>query len=82
MVQPQGIYDIPYKWTLHTAANSSCLATDFSSNPHPTPPPETVRYVHSELNISPGELIYGMGEQFSPFVKNGKFLASSDKISD
>lgn len=25
----------------------------------------------TELNISPGELIYGMGEQFGAFVKNG-----------
>lgn len=67
----QGIYDIPSKWTLTSAANSSCLATDSSSNPNPAPLPETVRYVHSELNISPGELFYGMGEQFGTFVKNG-----------
>ena len=68
----QAIFDVPYKWTFGTAANSSCLALDPSSNPHPTHPPETVRYIHSELNISPGELIYGLGEQFGAFVKNGK----------
>lgn len=67
----QAIYDVPYKWTLRSASNNSCLATDVSSNPHSEAPPETVRYVHSELNISPGELIYGLGEQFGPFVKNG-----------
>lgn len=68
----QGFYDVPYKWTLRSASNASCLATDFSSNPHPANPPEYVRYTHSELNISPGELVYGLGEQFGAFVKNGK----------
>lgn len=70
----QAIYDIPYKYTQNTAANSSCLATDVSSNPKPETPPELVRYIHSELNISPGELIYGMGEQFGAFVKNGMLV--------
>lgn len=68
----QGVFDVPYKWTIGTAANSSCLALDSSSNPHPSHSPESVRYVHSELNISPGELIYGLGEQFGAFVKNGE----------
>ena len=67
----QAIYDIPYKWTLRSASNASCLTTDFSSNPHPANSPELVRYIHSELNLSPGELIYGLGEQFGAFVKNG-----------
>lgn len=68
----QGIYDVPYKWTAGSAANSSCLAQDMSSNPSPGTKPEFVRYIHSELNISPGELIYGLGEQFGAFVKNGQ----------
>ncbi|RDX48382.1 hypothetical protein OH76DRAFT_1404975 [Lentinus brumalis] len=71
----QTLYDIPYKWTLRSASHNSCLTTDVSSNPHPPPPPETVRYVHSELNISPGELFYGLGEQFGPFVKNGQSVS-------
>ena len=78
----QGVFDVPYKWTTGTAANSSCLALDPSSNPHPAHPPGSVRYVHSELNISPGELIYGLGEQFGAFVKNGEshFFASESWI--
>jgi hypothetical protein len=72
----QAIYDVPYKWTLRSASNSSCLETDFSSNPSPTKKPELVRYAHSELNLSPGELIYGLGEQFGAFVKNGNFWLS------
>lgn len=72
----QGVFDVPYKWTIGTAANSSSLALDPSSNPRPAHPPESVRYIHSELSISPGELIYGLGEQFGAFVKNGKSLFS------
>lgn len=68
----QAIYDVPAKWTTHSAANSSCTAQDPLSNPSPEPLPPIVRYINSELNTSPGELVYGMGEQFGPFVKNGK----------
>lgn len=71
----QGIYDVPHKWTLRSASNASCLATDIDSNPNPLPPPETVRYMHSELNLSPGELVYGLGEQFGAFVKNGQSVS-------
>ncbi|KAI0085476.1 alpha-glucosidase [Irpex rosettiformis] len=71
----QAIYDIPYKWTLRSASNASCLATDLSSNPNPASPPEFVRYIHSELNLSPGELVYGLGEQFGAFVKNGQSVS-------
>ncbi|KAH7915998.1 glycoside hydrolase family 31 protein [Hygrophoropsis aurantiaca] len=71
----QGIFDVPSRWTLGTAANSSCLALDPSSNPNPAALPENVRYMHSELNMSPGELIYGLGEQFGAFVKNGQAVS-------
>ena len=77
----QAIYDVPYKWTLRSASNSSCLATDTSSNPRPDAPPEFVRYTHSELNLSPGELIYGLGEQFGPFVKNGNVSPSHERAT-
>ncbi|KAI0060882.1 hypothetical protein BV25DRAFT_1806732 [Artomyces pyxidatus] len=71
----QGVYDVPHRWTLNTAANSSCLAQDPSANPVPEPAPRFVRYVHSELNLSPGELVYGLGEQFGAFVKNGQSIS-------
>lgn len=70
----QGIYDVPNKWTALRASSASCLATDPSSNPTPEMAPEFVRYVHSELNLSPGELIYGFGEQFGAFIKNGQSI--------
>lgn len=68
----QAVFDVPHRWTIGTAANGSCLALDPSSNPNPAPSPPSVRYIHSELNISPGELVYGLGEQFGAFVKNGE----------
>ncbi|GJE86839.1 glycoside hydrolase family 31 protein [Phanerochaete sordida] len=71
----QALYDVPHAWTLRSAANASCLATDASANPRPAAPPPSVRYVHSELNLSPGELVYGLGEQFGAFVKNGQSVS-------
>ncbi|KAJ4501622.1 alpha-glucosidase [Lentinula lateritia] len=68
----QGVFDVPSQWTLSSASNSSCLATDIGSNPNPEPLPPIIRYINSELNLSPGELIYGFGEQFGSFVKNGQ----------
>ncbi len=67
----QAVFDVPSHWTTLSASNSSCLAHDPSSNPRPEPLPPVVRYINSELNLSPGELIYGFGEQFGAFVKNG-----------
>lgn len=29
-------------------------------------------YIHEQLNLSVGELVYGLGERFGPFVKNGQ----------
>ncbi|KIK59661.1 glycoside hydrolase family 31 protein [Collybiopsis luxurians FD-317 M1] len=68
----QGVFDVPSRWTVSSASHSSCLATDLASNPNPEPLPPVVRYINSELNLSPGELIYGFGEQFGAFVKNGQ----------
>jgi hypothetical protein len=70
-VKHQALFDVPSRWTLAGAANSSCLALDPSSNPSPTRAPDIVRYINSELNLSPGELVYGFGEQFGAFIKNG-----------
>jgi alpha-glucosidase (family GH31 glycosyl hydrolase) len=77
----QAIYDVPSRWTTQSASNSSCLALDSSSNPTPAPLPEFVRYINSELNISPGELVYGFGEQFGAFVKNGQWVQLFKTVS-
>ncbi|GAB1524938.1 hypothetical protein RhiTH_008094 [Rhizoctonia solani] len=71
----QAVIDIPYKFTIGSAANTSCMTTDRSSNPNPPPPPEYVRYILSELTLSAGELVYGMGEQFGGYIKNGQVIS-------
>ena len=30
------------------------------------------RYIHDQLDLGPGECVYGLGERFTPFVKNGQ----------
>jgi hypothetical protein len=76
----QAIFDVPSRWAINSASNSSCLAQDPSSNPSPDPLPPVIRYINSELNLSPGELIYGLGEQFGPFIKNGKSFFLSNRL--
>ncbi|HEX2864226.1 MAG TPA: alpha-xylosidase, partial [Deinococcales bacterium] len=34
------------------------------------------RFTHEALNLAPGENVYGLGERFTPFVKNGQALDS------
>ncbi|KAG7092242.1 hypothetical protein E1B28_008608 [Marasmius oreades] len=70
----QAIFEVPSKWTLSSASNSSCVSQDPRSNPNPSPLPPTIQYINSELNLSPGELIYGFGEQFGNFTKNGQSI--------
>ncbi|KJA27453.1 glycoside hydrolase family 31 protein [Hypholoma sublateritium FD-334 SS-4] len=70
----QALYHVPSVWTTQSASNSSVTAQDPVSNPNPKALPPIVRYLNSELNISPGELIYGLGEQFGAFAKNGQSI--------
>lgn len=43
-------------------------------------------YMREQLNLSVGELVYGLGERFSPFIKNGQSIdmwnADAGTISD
>ena len=36
---------------------------------------EDVNYMSAGTNLSVGESIYGLGEQFGPFIKNGQSVA-------
>ncbi len=38
--------------------------------------PEKESYMRSQLNLGVGEYIYGLGERFTPFVKNGQIVDS------
>ncbi|KAF8201474.1 alpha-glucosidase [Pholiota molesta] len=53
------LYNVPSEWTTQSASHSSCTAQDPVSNPNPEPSPPIISYLNAELNISPGELIYG-----------------------
>ncbi|RUQ98054.1 alpha-xylosidase [Labedella endophytica] len=33
---------------------------------------EAERYIHAQLSLGVGELVYGLGERFGPFIKNGQ----------
>ncbi|WP_110588557.1 alpha-xylosidase [Microbacterium suaedae] len=37
-----------------------------------TPRPRHDTYLHEQLELGVGELVYGLGERFGPFVKNGQ----------
>jgi alpha-D-xyloside xylohydrolase len=39
--------------------------------PHP---PKPTTYVHEQLSLGVGELVYGLGERFGPLVKNGQVV--------
>ncbi len=32
------------------------------------------RFIHEQLNLSVGEYVYGLGERFTPFIKNGQVV--------
>ncbi|WP_167132126.1 alpha-xylosidase [Paramicrobacterium chengjingii] len=36
--------------------------------------PTASRYLHSQLSLGVGELVYGLGERFGPLVKNGQSI--------
>lgn len=40
----------------------------------PSPGAATVAYVHEQLDLGVGELVYGLGERFGPLVKNGQIV--------
>jgi alpha-D-xyloside xylohydrolase len=35
---------------------------------------ENGRFIHEQLNLGVGECVYGLGERFTPFVKNGQVV--------
>ncbi|KAH7104882.1 alpha-glucosidase [Auriculariales sp. MPI-PUGE-AT-0066] len=77
----QGFFNVPSKWTANSSSNQSLLTTDVDSNPKGIAPPPIVRYINSELTISPGELFYGLGEQFGNFTRNGNMWNSDGGTS-
>lgn len=80
-VKPKGqaVIDAPYHNTLGSMSESSCLSTLHSAMPiadHASSGQRTsggwVRFMLNEMTLTVGENIYGLGERFGPFVKNGQ----------
>jgi hypothetical protein len=71
--------DLPYHLTTSSMSATSCLSTlhDAMPNEHHASASQRleggwVRYMLAEMTLSVGENIYGLGERFGPFVKNGQ----------
>ena len=80
-VRPKGqaCVDAPYQNTLGTMSEQSCMSTLHSALPimdHASAGQRYsggwVRFMMNEMTLTVGENIYGLGERFGPFVKNGQ----------
>lgn len=77
----QGYADVPWHLTFGQQSQGGCLTTlpdSMTRTDHfaldNTRATGLVRYMANELTLSVGETIYGLGERFGPFVKNGQVV--------
>jgi hypothetical protein len=76
----QAVVDIPSHHTVHSMSSNSLLSSIpdalMGPNHQTVAPPHAangwVRFMLNEMTLSVGETIYGLGERFGPFVKNGQ----------
>ena len=82
-VEPKGhaCVDLPYHLSTTSVSATSCMSTLHDALPafeHSSSPQRLqggwVRYMLAEMTLSVGETIYGLGERFGPFVKNGQSI--------
>ena len=59
--------------TKSTGRDLALMKTDFTGFAYNTTDSEET-YMRQMLSLSVGELVYGMGERFTPFVKNGQSI--------
>ena len=80
-VEPKGhaCVDLPFHLTGSTMSATSCMTTLHDAMPteaHASSGQRHsggwIRYMLAESTLSVGENIYGLGERFGPFVKNGQ----------
>ncbi len=57
------------KLTASAPGDLACMKTDWKGYAYDTP---DNTYIREQLSIGVGELLYGTGERFTPFVKNGQ----------
>lgn len=78
----QAVIELPHHLTMNQMSSTSLLSTlhdarpieDFASSAQPHSGGQ-VRNVLNEFTLSVGETVYGLGERFGPFVKNGQNVA-------
>jgi alpha-glucosidase (family GH31 glycosyl hydrolase) len=76
----QAVVDIPSHHTVHSMSSNSLLSSIpdalMGPNNQTIAPPHAangwVRFMLNEMTLSVGETIYGLGERFGPYVKNGQ----------
>lgn len=72
----QAFVDVPYAHTLGQMSEAGCMSTYPDALTGVTPPTNDpnakIRFMLNELTLSVGETVYGLGERFGPFVKNGQ----------
>lgn len=61
----------PIVWSGHKSVGYVTLAHDAAVSPAPGEP---MAYMHEQLSLDVGEVIYGLGERFGPLVKNGQSI--------
>ncbi|KAJ9092419.1 hypothetical protein QFC20_007374 [Naganishia adeliensis] len=69
----QAFIDVPRSHTLGQMSEAGCMST-YTDALAGVPANEggMVRFMLNELTLSVGETVYGLGERFGPFVKNGQ----------
>lgn len=76
----QAVIDVPYQLTLQQASEASCVSTQVDPSTGVTNDEkgvgQMVRFMLNEVVLSVGESIYGLGERFGPFIKNGQQVSS------
>ncbi len=66
-VEKAGDWRIDFKAGERVLTSSGWRGMGFVDTP-------TGHYIHEQLNLGVGELVYGLGERFTPFVKNGQVV--------
>ena len=59
-------------WLVELRSAGRLLTTSAERSVGVVTGPDGETYVHEQLTLSPGELVYGLGERFGPVVKNGQ----------
>jgi alpha-glucosidase (family GH31 glycosyl hydrolase) len=67
------VIDVPPSYVINQMSESSCLetGTDALLGSVEKGNSSKIRFMLNELSLTVGETIYGLGERFTPLVKNG-----------